>query len=108
MQARAGGCTLADRLGLLGGQAGQQPGDIQPREARACLTGPGLGSTNMASCTGKRAWCSRRASANLPSRHSPVTRPISAVCLLFALAILFAVLMPSLSKKREVIAQDQS
>ncbi|HRK19669.1 MAG TPA: tripartite tricarboxylate transporter permease [Hyphomicrobiaceae bacterium] len=37
-----------------------------------------------------------------------VTRPISAVCLLFAIAILLAVLMPSLARKREVIAQDQS
>ncbi|MEQ1647322.1 MAG: tripartite tricarboxylate transporter permease [Hyphomicrobiaceae bacterium] len=37
-----------------------------------------------------------------------VTRPISATCLVLAAMILIAVLMPSLSKKREVIAQDQS
>ncbi len=37
-----------------------------------------------------------------------VTRPISATCLVLALLILLAVLMPSFAQKREVIAQDQS
>jgi putative tricarboxylic transport membrane protein len=37
-----------------------------------------------------------------------VSRPISAMCLLAAIAILVLVLVPSLARRRTVIAQDQS
>ena len=37
-----------------------------------------------------------------------VSRPISATCLALAVLAIVAVLMPSLSRKREIIAQDQS
>jgi putative tricarboxylic transport membrane protein len=36
-----------------------------------------------------------------------VQRPISAVCLAFALALLIAPLLPSLRKKRELVALDE-
>ena len=36
-----------------------------------------------------------------------VQRPISAVCLVFALVLLIAPLLPSLRKKRELVALDE-